>query len=337
MAANHLNKRKADHIELTFRSQLSEGDSRFYYEPLFAASPEQQILKEIPIAGTVMHAPIWISSMTGGAELAGEINKNLARAAQKYGLGMGLGSCRPVLEQKESAADFKVRKIIGDQPLFANLGIAQLQELKSANQTHKINELIISLEADGLIIHVNPLQEWFQPEGDKYSEAPIETIKWVLDFAQFPIMVKEVGQGFGPKSLKALLELPLEALDFGSFGGTNFSLLENHRRSDLRADEWKCATHVGHSSLEMVDTVNEILTLMADAGKTSPVKTIIASGGIKNFLDGYYAIEKINHAAIYAQASPFLKYALQGQELLDQYIESQIEGLKMAQAYLTVK
>lgn len=337
MAANHLNKRKADHIELTFRSQLSEGDSRFYYEPLFAASPDQQILKEIPIAGTVMHAPIWISSMTGGAELAGEINKNLARAAQKYGLGMGLGSCRPVLEQKESAADFKVRKIIGDQPLFANLGIAQLQELKSANQAHKINELIISLEADGLIIHVNPLQEWFQPEGDKYSEAPIETIKWVLDFAQFPIMVKEVGQGFGPKSLKALLELPLEALDFGSFGGTNFSLLENHRRSDLRADEWKCATHVGHSSLEMVDTVNEILTLMADAGKTSPVKTIIASGGIKNFLDGYYAIEKINHAAIYAQASPFLKYALQGQEPLDQYIESQIEGLKMAQAYLTVK
>jgi isopentenyl-diphosphate delta-isomerase len=76
---------------------------------------------------------------------------------------------------------------------------------------------------------------------------------------------------------------------------------------------------------------------MTEAGKTSPVKTIIASGGIKNFLDGYYAIGKLKHAAIYAQASPFLKYALQGQEPLDQFIESQIEGLKMAQAYLTVK
>jgi len=275
--------------------------------------------------------------MTGGAELAGEINKNLARAANKYGLGMGLGSCRPVLEQKETAADFKVRNIIGNQPLFANLGIAQLQELKSNNQSLKITELIQSLEANGLIIHVNPLQEWFQPEGDKYSESPIETIKWVLDFAQFPIMVKEVGQGFGPKSLKALLELPLEALDFGSFGGTNFSLLENHRRSDLRAEEWKCATHVGHSSAEMCDLVNEILLQMMKAEQSSPVKTIIASGGIKSFLDGYYAIEKINHKAIYAQASPFLKYALLGQEPLDQYIESQIEGLKMAQAYLTVK
>ena len=337
MAANHLNKRKADHIELTFRSQLSEGDSRFYYEPLFAASPDQQVLKEIPIAGAIMRAPIWISSMTGGAELAGEINKNLARAANKYGLGMGLGSCRPVLEQKETAADFQVRSIIGAQPLFANLGIAQLQELKVAQQAHKVKELINSLEANGLIIHVNPLQEWFQPEGDKYSESPLETIKWVLDFATFPVMVKEVGQGFGPKSLKALLELPLEALDFGSFGGTNFSLLENHRRSDLRAEEWKCATHVGHSAEEMCQMVNEILLQMREAEKTSPVKTIIASGGIKNFLDGYYAIQKVNHSAIYAQASPFLKYALQGQEPLDQYIESQIEGLKMAQAYLTVK
>lgn len=337
MAANHLNKRKADHIELTFRSQLSEGDSRFCYEPMFAASPDQQTLQQISLAGKTMLAPIWISSMTGGAELAGEINKNLARAAKKYGLGMGLGSCRPVLEQTESASDFKVRKIIGNQPLFANLGIAQLQELKAANQSNKIIDLIQSLEADGLIIHVNPLQEWFQPEGDKYTESPIQTIKWVLDFAQFPVMVKEVGQGFGPRSLKALLELPLEALDFGAFGGTNFSLLENHRRNDLRADEWKCATHIGHSAMEMVNMVNEILEQMTEVGLKSPVKTIIVSGGIKNFLDGYHAISKLNHTAIYAQASPFLKYALQGEEPLDQYIESQLEGLKMAQAYLTVK
>ena len=337
MAANHLNKRKADHIELTFRSQLSDGDSRFNYEPLFAASPENINLNPIQVAGKLMLAPIWISSMTGGAELAGEINKNLARAANKYGLGMGLGSCRPVLEQKESAKDFQVRKIIGNQPLFANLGIAQLQELKSNNDSNKIFELVKSLEADGLIIHVNPLQEWFQPEGDKYSEAPIETIKWVLDFAQFPIMVKEVGQGFGPKSLRNLLTLPLEALDFGAFGGTNFSLLENHRRNDLRAEEWKCATHVGHSAQEMMHEINAVLTEFKSSGNSTPVKTIIASGGIKNFLDGYYITEKLNHTAIYAQASPFLKYALLGDEPLDQFIESQIEGLKMAQAYLTVK
>lgn len=272
--------------------------------------------------------------MTGGAEKAGNINANLAKAAKKYGLGMGLGSCRPVLEQTESAADFKIRKLIGDQPLFANLGIAQLEELFLNHQADKVKVLIKTLEADGLIIHVNPLQEWFQPEGDKFQFSSIDTIKKCIDVFDFPLMVKEVGQGMGPRSLRALLELPLEAVDYGAFGGTNFAVLENLRASGVRAEEWIPATRVGHNAEEMSQWICDFhhkgeLNIQA--------KNIIVSGGIKSFLDGYYHLLKVPHNVIYAQASPFLKYALLGEEPLFEYIESQLHGLAMSYSYLSLK
>lgn len=281
-----------------------------------------------------MNAPWWISSMTGGAEKAGNINANLAKAACKYGLGMGLGSCRPVLEQTESAADFKIRPLMGDQPLFANLGIAQLEELFQNNQSVKIIELIKTLEADGLIIHVNPLQEWFQPEGDVFQFSAIDTIKRCIDAFDFPLMVKEVGQGMGPKSLRALLELPLEAVDYGAFGGTNFAVLENLRASGVRAEEWIPATRVGHNAEEMSQWICDF---HQHGDLKIQAKNIIVSGGIKSFLDGYYHLIKVPHNVMYAQASPFLKYALLGEEPLFEYIESQLHGLAMSYSYLSLK
>ena len=334
MSENNLNKRKSDHIELAFQSQLTENDDRFIYEPLFCESPKTDFTLPINIGEKVMNYPLWISSMTGGAEKAGEINKNLALVAAKFKLGMGLGSCRPVLENPPSASDFAVRKYIGDQPLFVNLGIAQIEELIEKNQLNRIHELIENLESDGLIIHLNPLQEWFQPEGDHFRYSPLVTIKKVLDFLKYPIMVKEVGQGFGPKSMEALLKLPLEAVDFGSFGGTNFSLLENLRRDDVRKETWLCATHVGHTAEEMSNWATEIIERAPAEINT---KTIIVSGGIKTFLDGYYHINKIPHQAMYAHASQFLKYALLGESALTDFVESQIQGLSMAHSYLTVK
>jgi isopentenyl-diphosphate Delta-isomerase len=329
-----LNNRKSDHIELAFRSQLSDNDNRFYYEPLFSASPDLNAVPQIQIAGKTMKAPWWISSMTGGAEKAGFINKNLAKAAQKYGLGMGLGSCRPVLEQRESAADFKIRPLIGDQPLFANLGIAQLEQLFLNGQSARVHELIKELEADGLIIHVNPLQEWFQPEGDTFQFAAIDTIKRCIDVFHFPLMVKEVGQGLGPKSLKALLELPLEALDYGAFGGTNFALLENLRTEGVKAEEWIPATRVGHTAEEMTQWICDFV---GSKEGTIQAKNIIVSGGIKGFLDGYYHLQKLPHSAMYAQAAPFLKYALLGEEPLFEFVEAQLEALAMSYHYLTLK
>jgi isopentenyl-diphosphate Delta-isomerase len=329
-----ISSRKLDHIQLAFESQLSDVDSRFYYEPMLSPHPVTLDVPPLTLAGVEMKAPIWISSMTGGAALAGKINLLLAEVCKAYGLGMGLGSCRPVLENSEYSKDFEIRKHMGDQPLFANLGIAQIEELIEQGQLQKMVDMVNRLEANGLIVHVNPLQEWMQPEGDRFVKSPLETIQRVLDFVNFPVIVKEVGQGFGPKSLEALLKLPLEALDYGAFGGTNFSKLENLRRDSLERSLLEPVQHVGHTAVEMTNWVNQI---SARLGQAVNCKRVIVSGGIMNFLDGYYHLQKLQVPSLYAQASPFLKYALEGETALHQFVEAQVKGLALAHTYLTLK
>ena len=272
--------------------------------------------------------------MTGGTALARIINKNLAIACGEFGLGMGLGSCRQLLYSDEFLEDFNIRKYMGDQPLYINLGIAQIEQLLEVKQTGRISELIKKLDADGLIIHVNPMQEWLQPEGDRFKHPPIETLKRILDIVDYKIIVKEVGQGMGPESIKSLLSLPIEALDFAANGGTNFALLEILRSSEIKADNYNKLSHLGHSAEEMISFVNQIYK---ESPSTVLCKQIIVSGGVTDFLDGYYYIQKSELPAIYGQASGFLKYAMDSYEILQKYVELQIEGLSLAKAYLTVK
>ena len=328
--------RKRDHIELALRSQVQELDSRFYYEPLFAAHPDRNApLAPFAFLGKTMRVPMWVSSMTGGTALARTINHNLARACGEFGMGMGLGSCRQLLHSDEYLSDFAVRHLIGEaQPLYVNLGIAQIEELIAANQLHKITELINRLEADGLIIHVNPLQEWLQPEGDRFAAPPLVTIQRVIDAVDTSIIVKEVGQGFGYRSLKALFELPLAAIDFAAAGGTNFSKLELLRAPQTTQDTYMPFAQVGHSADEMVGFTNAIL---AELGSAALCKSVIVSGGVSNCLDGYYYINKINTTAVYGQASAFLLHARGDYDTLAQYITTQVDGLRMAEAVLTVR
>lgn len=194
--------RKRDHIELTSRAQTGrlEVDARFYYEPMQSAHPGATFDISTNFLGKKLSAPLWISSMTGGVGEARHINQNLARVCREFNLGMGLGSCRTLLESDQYFEDFNLRPILGKElPLFANLGIAQVERLVHADEAHKIFDLVERLDADGLIIHVNPLQEWFQPEGDKFLYSPIDTIErfCALNTKKIKIIVKEVGQGMG--------------------------------------------------------------------------------------------------------------------------------------------
>lgn len=329
-------ERKKDHIDLAFRSKIahSDIDQRFYYEPMLASHPSDCANLETEFLGKSFKAPIWVSSMTGGTALARIINKNLAIACGEFGLGMGLGSCRQLLYSDEYLEDFNIRKYMCDQPLYINLGIAQIEHLFEIKQTERIHELIKKLDADGLIIHVNPIQEWLQPEGDSFKRPPIETVKRMLDLANYKIIVKEVGQGMGPASLKSLLSLPIEALDFAANGGTNFALLEILRSSEIKKDNYSKLSHLGHSAEEMISFVNEIYK---DSPSSIMCKQIIVSGGVADFLDGYYYIQKSKLPAIYGQASGFLKYAMESYEILQNYVKLQINGLSLAKAYLTVK
>ena len=167
-----------------------EQDRRFIYEPLLSAHPDKEPTA-FPFLGKMMKAPMWVSSMTGGTGIARNINRNLAMACREFGLGMGLGSCRKILFDKTYWADFDVRDLIGsDQPFWANLGIAQVEQLLARKEEQAIVDLVGNLRADGLIVHVNPLQEWFQPEGDSISQRPLETIQQLMSTAKIPMIVK---------------------------------------------------------------------------------------------------------------------------------------------------
>lgn len=328
--------RKSDHIEMAFDSQLTTQliDSRFYYEPLLSGHPLSNKRDPFQFLGKFFTYPIWVSSMTGGTAYAGIINKNLARACNEFGFGMGLGSCRALLHDDETFEDFNVRAYMGDQALYANLGIAQLEELIAGGHLKKVRELVKKLEADGLIIHVNPLQEWLQPEGDHISRPPIDVVKQLIDELDLKLIVKEVGQGMGYRSLKALFSLPLEAIDFAANGGTNFAKLEMHRASDSVKENYKKIANLGHGAEEMVVLSNRVIE---ELGEGCLCKQVIVSGGVKDFLDGYYYTKKLQVPAVYGQASAFLKYARGDYDQLREYVNAQISGYELAEAFLTIK
>ncbi|MEP7267345.1 MAG: isopentenyl-diphosphate delta-isomerase [Saprospiraceae bacterium] len=337
-SASILDQRKKDHIDLALASQISAAtaDKRFYYEPILSAFPLESASFPTTIAGKKLNYPIWISSMTGGTSFAGLINQRLAKVCKEFGLGMGLGSCRIILDNNQYLKDFSVRKYIGEEaPLFANLGIAQVEAVNRKGNWEVIHLLLKKLNADGLIIHVNPLQEWLQPEGDKIIIPPLETIQAALINVGAPIIVKEVGQGMGPKSIDALLRLPLEAIEFAALGGTNFSNLEIKRNDkSVATGDFNVISTIGHTADEMIDFVNGAGSALKSKMKC---KKFIISGGVKDFLDGYYFTQKLKYDALYGQASRFLGPAKKDYNTLYQFVRTQVAGLQLAYQYLSVR
>lgn len=332
-------KRKNDHIDLTFKSQTGSSslNTKFNYEPMLSAHPtnDDSLHFSTSFLGKNFKFPLWFSSMTGGAERAKTINHNMAKIVKKYSLGMGLGSCRSLLDSNEHLIDFQVRDLLGDdRPLYANLGLAQVEQLVERKQFDKIVEVIKKLEADGLIIHVNPLQEWFQPEGDRFNRAPIETISELIDKLNIKIAVKEVGHGIGPESLKALNKLPLVAIELSGYGGTNFSMLEQFRGEQSGVDLPKTALiNIGHTAEDMIDSINEIDRVLR------PQKScdIIISGGVADPLLAYYLYKKLKRNSVIGQAASVLKFAMISEELLDQYVFNFMQTFMMAEKFAKPK
>lgn len=327
--------RKGDHIRMALQSQIvmTEIDGRFDYEPMLGCRQSGD-WEPFMFSGKKLNFPLWISSMTGGAPEALSINQNLARAAHKYGLGMGLGSCRILLDNKKYLPDFDVRDILGDHlPLYANIGIAQLEKMQKKGEEEKLSSLVELLRADGLIIHVNPAQEFMQKEGDILEIPPLESIQQFLEVFPGRLIVKEVGQGMGPRSINALLDLPLEAFETASFGGTNFAQLEMKRSHPEQESSFKPLVSIGHPATEMLEMINK----RTDESRPVACKHIIFSGGIQHFLDGYYLISASKLPALYGQASGLLRHARISYEALDTYIDQQIQGLHFAKAWLRLK
>ncbi|WP_010528018.1 type 2 isopentenyl-diphosphate Delta-isomerase [Thermophagus xiamenensis] len=329
-----MSDRKKDHIDmaLSARTGKHEADNRFHYEPLLASHHDGRF-DAFSFAGKTMTLPIWVSSMTGGTRMSGTINRNLAQACGEFGMGMGLGSCRALLDNQEHWDDFNIREYMGESvPFYANLGIAQIEKIIDQKQEQKVVDMVDRLKADGLIIHVNPLQEAFQPEGDTISVPPIETIEAFLERTNLRIIVKEVGQGMGPESLRRLLSLPLEAIEFGALGGTNFTKLEISRIKDHHPEHFGLFDpfgKIGHTAPEMTHFVNII------AAKY-PVKCqqLIISGGINNVVDGFYLTQISSLKSVFGMASAFLKHAMDDYETLKNFVIQIKKALGIARQYL---
>lgn len=330
-----MSQRKTDHINMAAQSKpdSQQPDERFYYEPLLDTHPTGTT--PVSFLGKEMQFPLWISSMTGGSAEANKINHLLAEGCAEFGLGMGLGSCRTLLKSDEYFDDFNLRSIIGDAlPFFANLGIAQLEQMMANGEADRIHELVNKLRADGLFIHVNPTQEWLQPEGDLFQRPPIETIAELIEKVngQYKLLVKEVGQGIGPESLEELLKLNIDGIEFGAFGGTNFATIEIMRNRGGHAKYMTTLANIGHNANQMVEMINEITM-------DHPVhcKQLIVSGGIKNFLDGYYLTQKASLPAVYGMAGEALRHALTSKEDLFDFLKAEQEGFTYASAFLRIK
>lgn len=326
-------QRKNEHLDLALAGQFSKNniDTRFYYEPMLGTlSPSAQNL-ECTFLDKKMKAPIWISSMTGGSGHGERINSSLGAVVQKLKLGMGLGSCRSVLENFSNTKmhqenGFILRPIVGKSvPLVANLGIAQLE---NKQLHHQIDEMVDYLECDGLMIHINPMQELNQKNGSRWSRSGIDILDDFLANTKKKILVKEVGHGFGPQSLKLLMERNLAAIELAGMGGTNFTKIEILRNSSSPTNNSYLDPFIsiGHSNEHMLHFLKNI--------QKSLETTIIFSGGIENYLDGHYLTSRYAGKSMFAFAQKALAYAQISEMALEEFLSAQIQGLLYAREFL---
>ena len=270
--------RKADHIKINLeqdvRSALTTGLEKYHFT--HEALPEldlNRIHTTLNLFGKQLAAPILISSMTGGTAEAETINLRLAEAAQEIKIAMGVGSQRTAIEHPEQAKTFQVRRVAPDILLFANLGAVQFNYGYNIDQCRRAVDMI---QADALILHLNPLQEAVQAGGDTNFAGLANKIEEVCRKIEAPVIAKEVGWGISERTAKLLADCGVSAIDAAGAGGTSWSQVEMHRAPD-ESTRQLAATFVGWG----IPTAESILNIK----KAAPKMTIFASGGIKDGLD----------------------------------------------------
>jgi isopentenyl-diphosphate delta-isomerase len=265
-------------------------------------------------------APIIIDSMTGGTAEAETINARLAEAAEKYGFAMGLGSQRAGLRNEQLAQTYSVaRKSAPHAYLIANIGGAQLAKGLHIDEIRKIIDMI---EANALLVHLNPLQELIQPEGEPRYKGVLKRISELVDSVSIPIIVKEVGAGISREVAIKLEMAGVSAINIAGVGGTSWAGVERTRaettRNNLKAHlgdlfwDWGIPT-----ALSLVDVRRGV--------KQMP---LIASGGLRNGLEIAKCLAL--GANMCAMAYPFLKKAVESSENLFNFAETVLAELKCA-------
>ena len=308
-----LSDRKNDHIRINLKKDIRSGYTTGLEEFALEHSALPEInLEDVTTActflGKPLSFPLMISSMTGGNTESGKINRHLAEAAQDQGLALGLGSQRAMLEQPSMSSTFQVRKYAKNIPIFGNIGAVQFNYGLTLDDCIR---LVDAVQANALIVHLNPLQEALQPEGETNFSGLLRNIESLCKKADFPVIVKEVGWGLSKEVAQKLINVGVSALDVAGAGGTSWSQVEANRISDK---------HLQRIAFEFrewgIPTAKSILQVR-EINKGIP---LIASGGIKTGIDMAKCI--VLGADICGMAGRLLKAAtISSQETIDEIIE----------------
>ncbi len=309
----HISDRKSAHVRLCLEENVAgEGITSGFEQYRF----RHQALPELDFAaidlttslfGIALKAPLLISSMTGGSAATGEINRRLARVAQRRGWAMGLGSVRAAIEHDELAATFNVRSDAPDIPIIANLGAVQLNYGFGVEQCRRAVELA---EASALVLHLNSLQEVFQPEGNVNFAGLLQRMEEVATALDVPVGVKEVGWGIDGETAQRLASAGMAFIDVAGAGGTSWSQVEKFRSHDpVRRAAAEAFAGWGYPTADCI----------CDVRNHVPDMPLIGSGGLYNGVDAAKAIAL--GADMVGFGRSLLGAAVESEEALEQVLE----------------
>lgn len=321
MAKPGIEGRKADHIEVAasgradFRDRGTLLDSVHLVHQSLPEMSLEQVDLQVELLGKTLSAPIIISGMTGGTPEAREINRDLAYAAQKMGLGFGVGSQRAMMEKPALANTYQVRDLAPDLLLIGNIGAVQAREYG----TDAVAELAKSLGADAMAVHLNPAQEMIQREGDRDFSGVLDTIRALVDTLGMPVIVKETGCGLSTQAAQSLVAAGVQHVDVSGAGGTSWVAVERHRAGD-ESREQKLGDEFWDWGLPTAVSVSSC---------AAQGLQVVATGGIRSGLDIAKAIAL--GASAGGLAAPVLRaQRAGGREAVLVYLESLRQSLLTA-------
>jgi isopentenyl-diphosphate delta-isomerase len=276
----------------------------------------EQVELSTPCLGRTLRTPYYVAGMTAGHADAPELNGRLARACQRRGWAMGVGSQRRELVETSSVDGWRrLRDEVPELVLLANVGVTQLVTTPLA----RVRGLVDSIRAQALVVHANALQEALQPEGTPRFRGALEALRTACSELGVPVVLKETGCGFSPRTLEKIAGIGLAAVDVSGLGGTHWGRIEGARAGGVLAGAAETFADWGVPTAESV---------AAAAGILGAKTEIWASGGVRSGLDAAKLIALGAHRVGYAK--PALEAALAGDESLDRWMERQELELRVA-------
>lgn len=314
--------RKNEHLDIVLGGRAGSTISTGFEDVRFehAALPEldmDTIGLDTQFVGKRISAPLLVSSMTGGPARAEMINSNLAVACEALGIALAVGSQRVAIDNDGNGGlNRDLRRLAPTIPLLANFGAAQLNLGYGADQARRAVEMI---GADALIIHLNPLQEAVQPEGDRNWLGLLGKIESLARSLDVPLAVKEVGSGISGGTARRLVDAGVSIIDVAGAGGTSWAAVEAERaQTPKQAAIARAFVNWGQPTAEAIVEVRA----------ACPRAVVVGSGGVRDGVDVAKAIRL--GADVVGQAAGVLSAATESVEAVVEHFSTIIGQLRVA-------